>query len=634
MTYRSCWLLWITDGRANHWWTERCLRSPLFLSLFLSFSLFLSLSLTIYLPAYLSIYVSIYLSIDRPIYRSIYLSIYLSICPSVHLSICPSVHLSIYPSIHLSIYPSIHLSIYPSIHLSIYPPIHLSIYPSIHLSIYPSIYLSLSPSLSLSVCLSIYLSASLKTQQFCETSSVFELINVKNETSQRDFLNFCTWQHQKRNNSARLPRFSNLTTSKTKQFCETSFKNGKLRATLTASYQCVLRFFHSTCLKYCACHEKVMPGHTKCCTCHAKIISANLKIWGSKMQPLSGNQRPDLVTALMKMSLVLRLPQKMHLCRSSSNVPRLPSFLEMLQNPYVLLTFENVHNPLRLPRETTSECPKVVRTPGVFNILTSKCASRHNGVHFFDISTSKSGPSMVCFVHFDIEMCFAPQRRALFRHLNFQKWSEREVFLAFSLANVLRATTACTFSTSQFPKVARAWCVLYILTSKCASRHNGVQFFISHLARWLRARRFSEPTFRSPGATNHWKNALFRDFPTFSRTCQLLSSDFLFYSSLFHSSLLSGSSHLCFSSIHIVGSLTSKLPSIIIHGGTSILNLAVFWTTRWPAWSVTFAQVVDNNGTIIEGKVQRPQEPSISGGQNFLTIINHPLNSYKTAIFG
>ena len=43
-----------------------------------------------------------------------------------------------------------------------------------------------------------------------------------------------------------------------------------------------------------------------------------------------------------------------------------------------------------------------------------KCASRHNGVHFFDISTSKSGPRMVCFVHFDFEMCFAPQRRALF----------------------------------------------------------------------------------------------------------------------------------------------------------------------------------------------------------------------------
>ena len=112
-------------------------------------------------------------------------------------------------------------------------------------------------------------------------------------------------------------------------------------------------------------------------------------------------------------------------------------------------------------------------------------------------------------------MCFAPQRRALFRHLNLQKWPGHVVFCTFSLGNVLRATTACTFSTSQLPKVVRPWCVLYIFTSKCASRHNGVQFFISNLASWLRTRRFSEPTFRPSGAQNHWKSG----FSTFSRIC-------------------------------------------------------------------------------------------------------------------
>ena len=192
-------------------------------------------------------------------------------------------------------------------------------------------------------------------------------------------------------------------------------------------------------------------------------------------------------------------------------------------------------------------------------MFTSKFASRRNGVHFFDISTAKSGPRMVCFVHFDLEMCFAPQRRALFGHLNFQKWSENGVFCTCSLRNVLRAATACTFSTSQLPKVVRTWCVLYILTWKCASRHNGLQFFISHLASWLRTCRFSEPTFRPSGAPNHWKNTAFRDFPTFSRICiffllTLLSSNL---------SLLPASSLLCFSSVHIVGSLTSKLPSVI-----------------------------------------------------------------------
>ena len=84
-------------------------------------------------------------------------------------------------------------------------------------------------------------------------------------------------------------------------------------------------------------------------------------------------------------------------------------------------------------------------------ILTSKCASRHNGVHFFDIATSKSGPKLVCFVHFDLEMCFAPQRRAIFRHLNFQKWSDAEVLCTFSLRHVLRATMACNFSSLIWP---------------------------------------------------------------------------------------------------------------------------------------------------------------------------------------
>ena len=100
---------------------------------------------------------------------------------------------------------------------------------------------------------------------------------------------------------------------------------------------------------------------------------------------------------------------------------------------------------------STSQLPKVVWDRQFFTLLTSKCASRHNGVHFFNISTSKSGPRMACFVHFDLEMCFAPQRRALFRHLNFQKWSDNVVFCTFWLANVLRATTACNFSSLIWP---------------------------------------------------------------------------------------------------------------------------------------------------------------------------------------
>ena len=49
--------------------------------------------------------------------------------------------------------------------------------------------------------------------------------------------------------------------------------------------------------------------------------------------------------------------------------------------------------------------------------------------------------------------------------------------LIFWFGNVFRATTACIFSISQFPKVVRAWCFIYILISKCVSCHNGLDFF-------------------------------------------------------------------------------------------------------------------------------------------------------------
>ena len=203
---------------------------------------------------------------------------------------------------------------------------------------------------------------------------------------------------------------------------------------------------------------------------------------------------------------------------------------------------------------STSQLQKVVRTCSALYIFTSKCPS-HSGVQFFDISTSKSGPDLTCFVHFHLKMRFSPQRRAIFQHLNFKKWSENVVFCTFSLENVLLATAACHFSTSQRQKVLQTPQFFSIFTSKCASRYSGVQFLISPLTTWLRTRRFNEPTFRLTRHTNHLKNTAFRDFSNIWRGCifflltfallHRLSSDFI-------------SSHLlfiCFSTLHIVGSL-------------------------------------------------------------------------------
>ena len=143
----------------------------------------------------------------------------------------------------------------------------------------------------------------------------------------------------------------------------------------------------------------------------------------------------------------------------------------------------------------------MARECGVLRILTYKCASRHSGVRFFRIGTSKMAPTV-------------------------------EVFRAFLLANVLRATAACNFAGSKLPKVVHDCGVLCILTCKCASRHSGVQFFDIRTSKsaptssvfsiftskcafrhsgvpfftcllnsYLRTRRFSEAT--SSGSTNH-----------------------------------------------------------------------------------------------------------------------------------
>ena len=196
------------------------------------------------------------------------------------------------------------------------------------------------------------------------------------------------------------------------------------------------------------------------------------------MQPFSGNQRPDLLTALMNMSLVLRRPRKMHLCRSPSNVPRLPWLFEMLQNLHVLLTFD--------------------------------------------------------------KRCKIPWACHAKRHLNAQKWREHVVFLTFWLRNVLRATTACTFSSLIWPDGSAPAALASLLFEPLAPQIIGkTQCFATVLP------------FRAPASSFFWL-FLFSD---------LLSSALLFSILLLH---------LCFSSVYVVGSLTSKLPSIM--GNDMIYN--------------------------------------------------------------
>ena len=157
----------------------------------------------------------------------------------------------------------------------------------------------------------------------------------------------------------------------------------------------------------------------------------------------------------------------------------------------------------------------------------------------------------------------AEQRRALFRHLNFQKWSEADVFCTFWLQNVLRATTACTFSTSQLPKVVRSWGVLYIVTLHVLRATTACNFSSLIWPAGSAAAALASLLFDPPEPQIIGKTQCFATFLPFRAPGSSFFWGFLFSDLLSSFLLFSDSSHLCFSFVYIVGSLTSKLPSII-----------------------------------------------------------------------
>ena len=125
---------------------------------------------------------------------------------------------------------------------------------------------------------------------------------------------------------------------------------------------------------------------------------------------------------------------------------------------------------------STSQLPKVVRTCGALYILT--------WVHCFDISTSKSGPTLVCLVPFDLDMCFARQRRAIFRSSgatnHWKKHSESWLSYLFAHLHLLSSPSfsslifsllffsSLTLPTSAFPSLH----IVGSLTSQFPSTQN------------------------------------------------------------------------------------------------------------------------------------------------------------------
>ena len=158
-------------------------------------------------------------------------------------------------------------------------------------------------------------------------------------------------------------------------------------------------------------------------------------------------------------------------------------------------------------------------------------------------------------------MCFAPQRRALFRHVNFQKWSDTEVLCTFWLGNL--PTTACNCSSLIWPDGSAPAALASLLFDPPEPQIIGKTCDFSTFLRacicsffWLFL--VSDILSFFFFSSSFFSSLLFSSL-LFSSLLFLFSS--LFFSSLLFSPLLWLFPPLLFSSVHIVGSLTSKLPS-------------------------------------------------------------------------
>ena len=231
-----------------------------------------------------------------------------------------------------------------------------------------------------------------KTKLFCETSFKNEALKIKSEAFLRDFLQNWSFEAQKRSFSGRLPSKMKLWRSKTKHFCETSFKIDMLSRHLTSEFQYVLAIFKWMLQKYCACHEKVEPRHTKSCNCHAKwSLQSNTSVtWN--LQPSHGFS-------------VRCFKHRHHKARNPCACHAKSIVSEPLQIHHACQRFCNPHELLRLPRILQRvEIP----APATRNTLW----------------TSKNVPRPSVFNDFDFQIALARRRGANFAKLNFQKCAE------------------------------------------------------------------------------------------------------------------------------------------------------------------------------------------------------------------
>ena len=109
-------------------------------------------------------------------------------------------------------------------------------------------------------------------------------------------------------------------------------KNQSSDRTLTSELQYEMRFFDVLWRKYCACHEKMSPRHTKSCNCHAKWCQHSR----SKFDDSFTKRAFRALRNRLQEHQILRLPRKMTIFHHLQFRATLTTILRTSQNPHVL----------------------------------------------------------------------------------------------------------------------------------------------------------------------------------------------------------------------------------------------------------------------------------------------------------
>ena len=173
---------------------------------------------------------------------------------------------------------------------------------------------------------------------------------------------------------------------------------------------------------------------------------------------------------------------------------------------------------------------KSAPNPRFFNMFTSKHVLRLDSLHFVNIWTSKSAPKKVCFAHFWLRNLLCLTVACTFSTAH-QRCFENNLLLPFWPWNVLRATPACNFSSLIWPDGAEPAALASLLVEP---QNTGKKHSVSRLS-YLFAH------LHLPSSDSFSSLIFFLPFPC--RTLRAFAA----------------------SSVHIVESLISKLPSINHH---------------------------------------------------------------------